>query len=297
MRWFHESVDRLHVSVVSRVMPPVFRHGHTSLPLAEHLAAVHLELPPLGGSRRYQTMAETLVGPLEVGYYVRLGPRPELPVLVYHHGIAEMPYDRNFRGIFRGRQPTEAHLIAVRAPFHRSWLTVSEGLATLSQYVAMCAVSVKLMEAVRGLLVNYGARGSMMAGMSLGGFVALLHHLLVGTADVYAPLLAGPDLAHVMLSTHFRRFVAPNALEQAAHIQSLFDCRHAFQASATHRIFPVLAEYDITMPYPYHQACYAASNVAVVTLNRGHLTGALAFGVLRRHLLSCLAPLIHVAAT
>ena len=85
-----------------------------------------------------------------MAYHVRLGARPELPVLVYHHGIAEMPYDRNFRSIFRGRQPIKAHLVAVRAPFHRSWLTVSNGLATLSQYVAMCAVSVKLMEAVRG---------------------------------------------------------------------------------------------------------------------------------------------------
>ena len=143
------------------------------------------------------------------------------------------------------------------------------------------------------LLVDYGARGSLIAGTSLGGFVALLHHLMVGTADVYAPLLAGPDLAHAMLSAHFRRLISPLALEHAAHIQNLFDCRQAFQASPTQRIFPVLAAYDLTMPYRYHHACYAASAIPVMTLNRGHITGSLMFGALRQHLLSCLAPLVN----
>ena len=120
MRWLHESLDRLHVHLVSRVMPSAFRHGSTSPTLHDHLAAVRLELPPLTAERHYRVTAETLIGPLETGYHVRLGARAELPALVYHHGIAEMPYDKNFRFIFRTRQPIPAHLAAVQAPFHRS---------------------------------------------------------------------------------------------------------------------------------------------------------------------------------
>ena len=296
MRWFHQSLDRLHVGLVRRVIPPVFAHESTSLPLEDHLSAVHLDVPPLridvSGPQRYRLTAETLMGAVEVRYHVRLGARPNLPVLVYHHGIAEMPYDRNFRGIFRTRQPVPAHLVAVQAPFHNSWLTLREGISTLSHFMTMCAVSVILMEAVRELLSAKGATGSVMAGTSLGGFVALLHHLRIGTADRYVPLLAGPDLAHVMLTSLLQRFLAPEALAQASHIQSLLDYRSAFQASDTQRVYPLLARYDLDVMFAHHHACYAESGVPVTSIDRAHITGSLAFRALRQHLLACLKPLV-----
>ncbi len=293
MRWFHESVDRLHVVLANVFVPRIFRRNLDTPSLQEHLAAVQLELPPLTTRRRYTLTAHTVVGKVEAGFQVRLGPRPDVPVLVYHHGIAEMPYDKSFRGIFRARRPVEAHLVAVRAPFHRSWFTLFAGLASLSNFLAMCAVSLKLIEAVRCLLVDRGARGSLVTGTSLGGFLALMHHLTYGTADCYAPLLAGPDLAHTLLSTHFQRFLAPQALAQSAHIQALLDFRQAFHASDTRRILPLLAAYDLDMPYAHHYPCYAARAVPVATITRGHITGSVAFAALRAHLLTCLQPLLH----
>jgi hypothetical protein len=288
MHWFHTGIDRLHVAITSRVVPAVFRHGIESPSLAEHLAAVQLELPPLTVARHYTLTAHTLMGELEAGFQVRLGPRPELPLLVYHHGIGEMPYDKSFRGIFRSRVPIPAHLVAVRAPYHRTWLDLVPGLATLGNFLALCAVSVTLIEKLRRLFVARGARGCLIAGTSLGGFLGLMHHLTYGTAEAYVPLLAGPDIAHVMLDTHFRRFLAPSACTNAARLQALLDCRQAFQASATQRVFPLLARYDLDMLYAHHAACYAASGVPVVTVERGHITGGLAFAALRRHILTCL---------
>ena len=291
MRWFHEGVDRLHVALTSRLAPPVFRHGVTSPSLYEHVEAVRLALPTCIASRRYRLTAHTLVGALDAGVQVRRGPRPDLPVVIYHHGIAEMPYDKTFWGIFRGRLPREAHLVAVRAPYHRSWLDVLTGLATLHHFLAMCAVSLALIEAVRIKLLVEGAHGSVVVGTSLGGFLTLLHHLVYNTADGYVPLLAGPDIAHVMLETHYRRYLAPRALDQAETIRTLLDLRHAFHASDTQRIFPLLARYDLDMLYAHHAACYAASNVPVVTIERGHITGALAFAALRAHVFTCLRTL------
>jgi hypothetical protein len=56
---------------------------------------------------------------------------------VYHHGIAEMPYDKSFRGIFRGPLTAQAHLVAVRAPFHRTWIDLLPGLGSLPHFLAM----------------------------------------------------------------------------------------------------------------------------------------------------------------
>lgn len=293
MRWFHEAVDRLHVALLRRLVPPVFRHGIDSPPLPVHLAAVQLTLPALTATRHYTVRARTLVGEVTAGFQVRWGPRPDLPVLVYHHGIAEMPYDKSFRGIFRGSLTAQAHLVAIRAPFHRTWIDLLPGLGNMLYFLTMCAVAVQLGEAVRQALLARGARGSVVVGTSLGGFLALLHHLLLGTADGYVPLLAGPDLAHVMLGTHYRRFLAALALTHPPRLQALLDFRQDFQASDTRRVLPLLARYDLDMLYAHHAACYAASGVPVVTITRGHITGSLAFAALRAHVLACLQALFH----
>jgi len=292
MRWFHEGVDCLHVALLRRLVPPVFRHGIDSPPLHEHLQAVQFTLPELTAARHYTVMAHTLVGDIEAGFQVRWGPQPDLPVLVYHHGIAEMPYDKSFRGIFRGSLATAAHLVAVRAPFHRTWLDLLPGLADMRHFLAMCAVAVQLGEAVRRALLERGARCSLVVGTSLGGFLALLHYLRLGTAAGYVPLLAGPDLAHVMLDTHYRHFLAPQALAQATALQALLDLRQDFQASDTRRVWPLLARYDLDMFYAHHATCYTANSVPIVTIERGHITGSLTFAALRAHVLTRLQALL-----
>ena len=296
MRWFHEAVDRLHVALLRRLVPPVFRYGIDSPALHEHLQAVQFTLPILTATRHYTVVAHTLVGDIGAGFQVRWGAQPDLPVLVYHHGIAEMPYDKSFRGIFRGTLATSGHLVAVRAPFHRTWLDLLPGLATMQHFLAMCAVAVQLGEAVRLALLARGARGSLVVGTSLGGFLALLHHLMLGTADGYVPLLAGPDLAHVMLSTPYRHFLTPQALAHATACQALLDLRQEFKASNTRRVLPLLARYDLDMLYAHHAACYAASSVPLMTIERGHITGSLAFAALRAHVLACLRALLHTTA-
>jgi hypothetical protein len=293
MRWFHEAVDRLHVALLQRIIPPVFRHGIDSPALSAHLAAVRLTLPTLTATRHYTVLAHTLIGDVTAGLQVRWGPRPDLPVIVYHHGLAEMPYNKSFRGIFRGSLPAQAHLVAVRAPFHRTWLDLPTGLGSMQHFLTMCTVAVLLGEAVRQALLARGACGSIVVGTSLGGFLALVHHLMIGTADGYVPLLAGPDLTHVMLKTHFHRFLASQALAHSAVLQESLDLRQALQASDTRRVLPLLAQYDRDMLYEYHAACYAASGIPIVTIARGHITGSLAFAALRAHVLACMQALLQ----
>ncbi len=295
MRWFHESIDRLQAAAIRLAMPQAFRHGTTSPSLREHLDAVHLSTPPLNAQKRYRLTADTLVGPLACSYRVKLGPRPDLPVLIYHHGIAEMPYDKSFRGIF-GWRTIDAHLVVLQAPFHHTWRTVGKGLTTVSRFMAMCAVSVTMMEAVRRRFQDSGSSHCLISGLSLGGFLALMHHLHIGTANRYVPLLAGPDIAHTMLNTPYGRSLAPEARAQTEHIQSLLDYRQAFQASDTRHIFPLLARYDLHMPYHHLLPCYLNRQVPTVTLARGHITGSVAYRTLRHHLLSCLEPLRQPAS-
>jgi len=291
MRWFHEGFDRVYAAVVHRILPPLFRDGHASAPLRAHLAAVDLRLPPLAGNGRYKLAARTLVGEVTAGFRLRRGPRAACPVLIYHHGLGEFPYHRNLGWILPRRIPVDAHLVAVRAPFHGHHLDCLRGLASLSRFVAMCAVSVTLIEALRQAFLAHGAGSCVVAGTSLGGFVALLHHLEHGTADRYAPLLAGPDLACSMLSTPFQVFVAPPARTEPAAVRACLDVREAFRASDGRRVLPLLARHDVCMPYAHHRAEYAAKGIEEAIIERGHMTGSMAFAALRAHLLACLGGL------
>jgi hypothetical protein len=51
---------------------------------------------------------------------------------------------------------------------------------------------------------------------------------------------------------------------------------------------PLLARYDQCFPYAHHQPEYVAKGVEMATLDRGHMTGSMAFATLRAHLLGCL---------
>ena len=243
---------------------------------------VELQIPPLSANEHYTLTARTLVGDVEAGFRLRPASRAGRPVLIYHHGLGEIPYDNMFRWIFRRRVPVDAHLVAVRAPLHRSHIECCRGLATMGRFLAVCAVSVTLIEALRLEFVTRGAQGCMVAGTSFGGFLTLLHHLKYGTATRYAPLLAGPDLAHTLLSTPCRHFLSPQARAHAADLPAHLDFRQAFRASDTQHILPLLARHDLWMPWAYHQAEYAATGVPVTVIDRGHMTGSWAFAAVAR---------------
>jgi hypothetical protein len=297
MRWFHEGVDRLYIGVMRRLVPPVFRRGCVSAPLRDHLAAVELRMPPIGAAGRYRVTARTLVGEVEAGFRWRPASRADRPVVIFHHGLGEIPHVHTFRRTFHRRTPVDAHLVAVRAPFHRSHLDCCRGLASLDRFMAMCAASIALIEAVRRIFVERGATVSLVAGISLGGFVTLLHHMSYGTASRYVPLLAGPDLAHTMLSTPCRGFLAAPALAEPDCLAACLDFRQAFAAGDVRHVVPLLARHDLWMPCAFHRAAYAAAAAPVATIDRGHMTGSWAFGAMRAHLLAVLEDLSRAGAS
>src|SRR5262245_8181819 len=103
MRWLHESIDRVYVGAMHRLIPPVFRHGTASAPLQEHLSAVELSMPRVTGDGRYTVPARTLAGDVVAGFRLRLGAHAALPVVTFHHGLGEIPSDHTFRFVFPRR--------------------------------------------------------------------------------------------------------------------------------------------------------------------------------------------------
>src|SRR5262245_1754470 len=115
MRWLHEGVDRLYVGAMRPLVPRLFRRGSVSAPLREHLAGVELRMPPLTAAGRYRLAARTMVGDVQAGFRWRPASSATRPLLIFHHGLGEIPSDHTFRWIFRSRAGVDAHLVAIRA--------------------------------------------------------------------------------------------------------------------------------------------------------------------------------------
>ena len=114
---------------------------------------------------------------LDPAYYVAQWKGTGYPTIIYHHGNNERPFDfsryakNSFRTIFMDQKdPIDANLIAIRAPFHHSTLRAyQKKVGHLSSFVAMLAASTKLIDALVDELRNKTDSRIIVSGISLGG--------------------------------------------------------------------------------------------------------------------------------
>lgn len=283
----HGTIDEIALSLGAKFMPKYFRDGFNSPPVAEHLQAVSLEIPELNGEGDYEITASSLVGQLNAAFRLAHWEGDDVPTLIYHHGASEIPFDYGFKRIFPLKKiPARANLFLVRAPFHRSMKDFQHGIRTLANVVAMLAVSVKVIEGIVETNREKKVPRILVAGTSLGGFITNLHHIHCGSADAYTPLLAGLAMNDAYLRSAYSRAVDLKAKENPADIDTVLNFRGEFSEKDSGNVFPLLARHDRIVRYPVQKDSYG--NRPVVTLEKGHATGALAYGALRSHVFDVL---------
>ncbi len=284
----HGIIDTVAVSLGSKFMPKYFREGAESASLADNLAGVSLELPELGGEGDYDLTASTPVGELNAGFRLAQWVGEDAPTVIYHHGASETPFDYGFKGIFPLRKMNiPANFFLVRAPFHRSMKDFQAGIRTLANVTAMLAVSVCLMEHLVKYCRGKGVNRVLIAGTSLGGFITNLHHIHYNSADVYTPLLAGLAMDDAYLVSDYSKAVDPQTRENySGQIKAVLNFEAEFAAQDYHNVFPLLALHDRLIRFERQKESYGECPVEVI--NKGHTTGALAYGELRQHILNYL---------
>lgn len=265
-----------------------FRDGIECPSLAEHLNAISLPRTAIDGAGLSEWTVGSLAGQLQGAVRVAQWRSDKHPTVIFHHGTSEMPFDRSFRRILPyTRHDIPANLVVVRAPFHRSLRDFLQGIRTLTTYAAMLAVSVRVIEALVSHFRTRGIPQTVVSGISLGGFITNLHHTYFNTATFYRPLLAGTAMDAVFTETCYRRLVAPAALTEAVAIRDVLNFEAAFARTDRSNVFPLLARYDQFIEYERQKAAYGEQPIAV--LGRGHVTGALAYTAMGRHVLTGLS--------
>ena len=282
----HSVIDNLTISLSALLLPKskFFRESIESPTFSEHLQGINLQLPEIKQEGHYEVEAETLIGVLDPAFRIAQWKGKEYPTIIYHHGSVENPYDRSFNSIFPVKKmDIPANLIVIRAPFNRSAKEYFASIKDLSNFMAMLSVSVKLIERLISFCQEKGTSCVVISGLSLGGWVTNLHHTYFNSADYYKPLLAGTGLSEVLLDSIWERLTAPLAKENPDQVRGILNFDDDFAKVDNSNVFPLLSLYDQIISFDRQKQCYDKSLITV--LEKGHISGSLAFKKLRRHIL------------
>ncbi len=284
----HGLIDKIAVGLGAKFMPKYFRDECESDTVAEHLENVSIDFPEVTGEGDFEVTADTLVGELNAGFRLAQWIDKSHPTIIYHHGASEIPFDYGFNRIFPlKKEKIPANLFLIRAPFHRNMKDFREGICTLSNVVAMLAVSVRLIEHLVQYNRESGIEKILVAGTSLGGFITNLHHIHYHTADIYTPLLAGLSMDDAYLYSVYSRATAQTAKDRPAAVTAVLNFEKEFAETDSRNVFPLLASHDQLVRFEPQKASYGSC--AVGTIDKGHTTGALSYRELRNHILKHLS--------
>lgn len=272
-----------------------FAHSIDSPPLVEVTTETTPPIDDLGDpstAGRHDVVVDTPLGEFEAAYLPWRWLGAEYPTLIYHHGSGEQPFDvgrfsaNSFRRLFLAtEEDLPVNLIAIQAPFHdgsnREYIRM---MGDLENFVGMLAASAGLLEAITERLADRTDGSVAVSGISLGGWVINLHRACFGSAHRYVPLFAGAALGEMFASSAYRYMTADAARSRPSRLRELLNFETEFRGVDADDCAPLLGRYDRIIEYDRQRSSYTGMSIAV--LDRGHVTGSLAGGSLREHVLA-----------
>lgn len=265
-----------------------FREGVQGPALPDAVAATEVAFEPQGPGRE-QTVP---VGCGSIEATTRVArihwEGPDRPTLIFHHGSGEHAYTRRLARTIPAGCREGVNLLAISAPFNEDARRYLHGVGSLRRFVFMLAASVRTAEAVRVWLVGQGCVRTVLAGISLGGWVTNLHAACFASMTSYRPIFAGAALDDLFVNTPYRKLLASGARSRAAELSIALNFEDRFVRDAPReRVHALLARFDQFIRFPRQRGIYLPGQVRV--LEKGHVTGSLDTPALRAHLIDGLS--------
>lgn len=284
---YHSFLDKLSIWVGLPFLryKKYFRKSIESPRVKDVLGEISLDFPTIEGEGEYDVTADSKIGKMYPKFKVKLNRGKRYPTIIYHHGNAESPYDKGFNKIFScKREYIKANLIVVREPFQESLKTYMEKLKHLKNFVYMLATTLKITEEI--INQYQSSPNKIVSGISLGGWVTNMHHSYYNSADNYVPLLAGTKLGNLFTDSIYRKITSEKALKEKDKIEKTLNFDEDFQYIKSVNVHPLLAKYDQYIESDVQKPCY--ENLEVNMIEKGHLTAARSYEILREHVLTYL---------
>ncbi|MCI4643188.1 MAG: hypothetical protein MRY64_00215 [Hyphomonadaceae bacterium] len=283
----HVLGDRLLLTLIGALGKPFFSQQVETAPFAEHLAGISIDLPDLSlDDVLIAVPMEGLAGPMEAGLKVICRSAPDAPVVIYHQGGGEIPFDQTVRAAFPAGRDQGVTVIAVKTPFQTTQQELRERFVDFNNYVAMIASVVRLTEALIQSPDLSGAACKIVAGYSLGGFVSGRHHIHYNSADAYVPFVSGTAHAEIFFTSVKAAAIARKRPEI---LRSRLNFTEDWARADNSNVFPVLGKYDQLNKLSVQGPSYGG--LAYDLWEGGHLYGAKHPHLIREKIQSVIADL------
>jgi len=254
-----------------------FSEGVDGTPLPALTQAIEAKVPAWDGIDEYGAKLETPAGSITVPFNVLQWAGPGAPTLIFHHGSGDIPYHGRLRKILSGSTGPEAsvldgevNLIATNSPFNDSRKSYYRAIRDLERFGILIAGSAALIEA---LIVSLPECGRVVvSGISLGGWVANLHHAVYDTAHEYRPIFAGAALDALFTDSAYSKLTAKVALEVPEQLAHCLNFEKAFAKRPNATVYPLLARFDQYIRFGRQSGIYREDRLSA--LERGHITGS-----------------------
>lgn len=268
-----------------------------ALPFEEVLAQTQIDnkqtaVAQLQGPGDHCVWLKTLFGSLCCHVRVQLAPDPAAPLLIYHHGFNEYPYDVSGRRLFQQMPSPSMHRVFIQAPYHDNWRDpLLVGFSSLQHLYQMFAGSLRMMQLVQRLFEEQGAAFTVVAGVSWGGMTSLLYEGMFHSTRAVIPMLAGPNLGQVIWDIA-DTVARPLTLSQERLWESLDFTPYYQQIDHAH-VYPLLGRRDRFFRFEHHAAVYQQRPLVVVP--GGHISSIFHLDWLRTHIQHSLAQVMAPA--
>jgi hypothetical protein len=212
-------------------------------------------------------------------------------LLVYHHGLGEIPNELSFQRLLLSRHGPNlpADLICYHATGHRKPRDVREMLSTLGGFTTLLGDG---MMAARAIARTYRRRYDhvVYAGASLGGIVGMLEAALSASFDLNVSIIAHLDLVHCISETGFRRLVDRQFLETTRlDLLRIGVDADRLMAAAQRRLVMINGIYDDYFDIDLARDYWVRfGRVAHYEIPHGHITACGATRMMKRTLLDAL---------
>ena len=288
-----QQVDRMALYAMNRRIPDNgARRFQCPVTLEDVLAETQViegQTPPyqLTAPGEHKIRLATRMGEIECRVMVRPAAEASAPLLLYHHGLAELPYTSSWRRLLPKGSPLAAHTVAVQAPYHSNLSDpVRIGFSSTEHLYQMLAGSIRIMQHVQDQFARQGSSFTVASGISWGGITSLLYEGLLGTTRATIPLFASPRLSQAIwdAAQMFGRDLPVSRDE----LDALLDFTPIYERIDKRQVFPILGEHDLFFRLEKHAPIYDAESL--VTLPLTHVGAIwLSNGTMRQHVLDALA--------
>lgn len=287
-----ERLDKVALGWMNRQIPSTLQSTYQdALPFTTVLERTRVNVSQTAVSQltapgTHTIWLDTPTGELICHIKTHLAVDPAAPLLLYHHGLNEYPYDSSWRRMFAGERPFTYHRVLIQAPYHDAWMNpLAEGFRTLQNIYQMLAGSLRMMALVQDCFEAEGAAFTAAAGVSWGGITSLLYEGLFLRSRAVIPMLASPHIARAIWD--ITELVARPLTITQTELNDRLDFTPLYNAINHDRVYPLLGEQDQFFRLEHHAPLYAGR--PLVTIPGSHITNLWRIKPLRDHLLQTLA--------